>query len=217
MKTRLIVLFTISLCITVSNAQSNLTLWYKSPAKVWEEALPVGNGRMGAMVFGDPRKERIQFNENTLYSGEPETPKNINIVPDLTHIQQLLNEGKNTEAGDIIQNKWIGRLNEAYQPFGDLYIDFDSKEAVTDYIHSLDMENAVVTTFYKQNGVKISREVFASYPAQAIIIHLKASKPVLSFTACLSSPHPVGTCTCPTEIHRAYETLQHSTLASRIF
>ena len=192
MKTRLIVLFTISLCITVSNAQSNLTLWYKSPAKVWEEALPVGNGRMGAMVFGDPRKERIQFNENTLYSGEPETPKNINIVPDLTHIQQLLNEGKNTEAGDIIQNKWIGRLNEAYQPFGDLYIDFDSKEAVTDYIHSLDMENAVVTTFYKQNGVKISREVFASYPAQAIIIHLKASKPVLSFTAYLSSPHPVN-------------------------
>ena len=192
MKTRLIVLFTISLCITVSNAQSNLTLWYKSPAKVWEEALPVGNGRMGAMVFGDPRKERIQFNENTLYSGEPETPKNINIVPDLTHIQQLLNEGKNTEAGDIIQNKWIGRLNEAYQPFGDLYIDFDSKEAVTDYIHSLDMENAVVTTFYKQNGVKISREVFASYPAQAIIIHLKASKPVLSFTAYLSSPHTVN-------------------------
>ena len=192
MKTRLIVLFTISLCITVSNAQSNLTLWYKSPAKVWEEALPVGNGRMGAMVFGDPRKEGIQFNENTLYSGEPETPKNINIVPDLTHIQQLLNEGKNTEAGDIIQNKWIGRLNEAYQPFGDLYIDFDSKEAVTDYIHSLDMENAVVTTFYKQNGVKISREVFASYPAQAIIIHLKASKPVLSFTAYLSSPHPVN-------------------------
>ena len=169
-----------------------IVLWYKSPAKVWEEALPVGNGRMGAMVFGDPRKERIQFNENTLYSGEPETPKNINIVPDLTHIQQLLNEGKNTEAGDIIQNKWIGRLNEAYQPFGDLYIDFDSKEAVTDYIHSLDMENAVVTTFYKQNGVKISREVFASYPAQAIIIHLKASKPVLSFTAYLSSPHPVN-------------------------
>ena len=147
---------------------------------------------MGAMVFGDPRKERIQFNENTLYSGEPETPKNINIVPDLTHIQQLLNDVKNTEAGDIIQNKWIGRLNEAYQPFGDLYIDFDSKEAVTDYIHSLDMENAVVTTFYKQNGVKISREVFASYPAQAIIIHLKASKPVLSFTAYLSSPHPVN-------------------------
>ena len=74
---------------------------------------------------------------------------------------------------------------------GDLYIDFASKATVTDYIHSLDMENAVVTTSYKQNGVKISREVFASYPAQAIVIHLKASKPVLSFTAYLNSPHPV--------------------------
>lgn len=191
MKTRLIALFIITLCITGTNAQGNLTLWYKSPAKAWEEALPVGNGRMGAMIFGDPQKERIQFNENTLYSGEPETPKNINIVPDLAHIRQLLNEGKNTEAGTIMQEKWIGRLNEAYQPFGDLYIDFDSKEAVTDYIHSLDMENAVVTTSYKQNGVEISREVFASYPAQAIVIHLKASKPVLSFTAYLDSPHPV--------------------------
>lgn len=191
MKTRLIALFIITLCITGTNAQGNLTLWYKSPAKAWEEALPVGNGRMGAMIFGNPQKERIQFNENTLYSGEPETPKNINIVPDLAHIRQLLNEGKNAEAGTIMQEKWIGRLNEAYQPFGDLYIDFASKETVTDYIHSLDMENAVVTTSYKQNGVKISREVFASYPAQAIVIHLKASKPVLSFTAYLNSPHPV--------------------------
>ena len=168
MKTRLIALFIITLCITGTNAQGNLTLWYKSPAKAWEEALPVGNGRMGAMIFGNPQKERIQFNENTLYSGEPETPKNINIVPDLAHIRQLLNEGKNAEAGTIMQEKWIGRLNEAYQPFGNLYIDFASKATVTDYIHSLDMENAVVTTSYKQNGVKISREVFASYPAQAI-------------------------------------------------
>ena len=191
MKTRLIALFIITLCITGTNAQGNLTLWYKSPAKAWEEALPVGNGRMGAMIFGNPQKERIQFNENTLYSGEPETPKNINIVPDLAHIRQLLNEGKNAEAGTIMQEKWIGRLNEAYQPFGDLYIDFASKATVTDYIHSLYMENAVVTTSYKQNGVKISREVFASYPAQAIVIHLKASKPVLSFTAYLNSPHPV--------------------------
>lgn len=89
--------------------------------------------------FGDPQKERIQFNENTLYSGEPETPKDINVASDLGHIRQLLNEGKNTEAGNIIQQKWIGRLNEAYQPFGDLYIEFASKGAITDYIHSLDM------------------------------------------------------------------------------
>ena len=124
------------------------------------------------MIFGDPQKERIQFNENTLYSGEPETPKDINVASDLGHIRQLLNEGKNTEAGNIIQQKWIGRLNEAYQPFGDLYIEFASKGAITDYIHSLDMNNSIVTTSYKQNGIAIRREVFASYPAQAIIIHL---------------------------------------------
>ncbi len=121
MKNRLITLFIVSLGIAGTNAQNHLTLWYKSPAKAWEEALPVGNGRLGAMIFGDTQKERIQFNENTLYSGEPETPKNINIVPDLAHIRQLLGEGKNAEAGTIMQEKWIGRLNEAYQPFGDLY------------------------------------------------------------------------------------------------
>lgn len=191
MKTQLITLLIIHFSSMAGiYAQNNLTLWYTSPAKAWEEALPVGNGRLGAMIFGDPLNERIQFNENTLYSGEPETPKDISIMPELDTIRRLLNEGKNAEAGTIMQQKWIGRLNEAYQPFGDLYIDFDSKETVTNYIHSLDMENAIVTTSYEQNGVSIRREVFASYPAQALIIHLKASKPVLNFTAYLRSPHP---------------------------
>ena len=190
MKKKLAILLLTYLGTTNISSQNNLTLWYKSPAKTWEEALPVGNGRLGAMVFGEPLKERIQFNENTLYSGEPETPKNINVAADLKDIQQLLNEGKNVEAGTIMQEKWIGRLNEAYQPFGDLYINFDSTKAITDYVHSLDIEKSIVTTSYKQNGVTISREVFASYPAQAIIVHLKASKPVLNFTAYLHSPHP---------------------------
>lgn len=191
MKNRFITLLIIYFCSSGSQAQNGLTLWYKSPAKVWEEALPVGNGRLGAMIFGDTQKERIQFNENTLYSGEPEAPKNINVVPQLDTVRRLLSEGKNAEAGTIMQQEWIGRLNEAYQPFGDLYIDFHSKEAVTDYIHSLDMENSIVTTSYKQHGAAIRREVFSSYPAQAIVVHLKASKPVLNFTAYLRSPHPV--------------------------
>lgn len=192
MKNRLITLLIPILCIGHADAKNDndLTLWYKSPAKTWEEALPVGNGRLGAMVFGHPLKERIQFNENTLYSGEPETPKNIEVASELGHIRQLLAEAKNAEAEAIIQQKWIGRLNEAYQPFGDLYIDFDSEADVTDYTHALDMERAIVTTSYKQNGVTITKEVFASYPAQAIIVHLKASKPALNFTAYIDSPHP---------------------------
>lgn len=104
MKHRLITLLLICFYILDSNAQSDLTLWYKSPAKVWEEALPVGNGRLGAMIFGDPQKERIQFNENTLYSGEPETPKDINVASDLGHIRQLLNEGK-IQKREISYNK----------------------------------------------------------------------------------------------------------------
>lgn len=193
MKNLFSILFSISLCVPNINAQNkNLILWYQSPAKVWEEALPIGNGRLGAMVFGDPHNERIQFNENTLYSGEPETSKNICVTPQLKNVRQLIKEGKNAEAGDVMQKEWIGRLNEAYQPFGDLHIDFNQKGNITDYIHALDMEKAIVTTSYKQDGVTISREVFASYPAQAIVVRFKASEPVLNFKAYLSSLHPVN-------------------------
>lgn len=166
-------------------------LWYESPASQWEEALPVGNGRLGAMVFGNKGVERIQFNENTLYSGEPQEPLDIEVNEDLSRIRALLSEGRNAEAGEIMQKKWVGRLNEAYQPFGDLYIDFGDSSSVTGYRHSLDMRNAVVTTSYERDGVGIVREVFASHPAQAVVVHLKAEKPVLSFSAGLGSLHPV--------------------------
>ena len=195
-------LFTIICCLSGLNAQNNnLTLWYKSPAANWEEALPVGNGRLGAMIYGNIGNEKIQFNENTLYSGEPETPKNICVTPQLSNIRQLLKEGKNAEAGMIMQNEWIGRLNEAYQPFGDLHIDFNQTGDVTDYIHSLDMGKAVVSTSYKQNGVAISREVFASYPAQAIVVHIKAAKPILNFKAYLSSTHPASHTSDPASVY----------------
>lgn len=186
----LLSLFGLFFAATYSYGQEALTLWYTSPAKHWEEALPVGNGRLGAMVFGDPHKERIQFNENTLYSGEPETEKGIKVYPQLPRIKQLLNEGKNEEAEAVMQKEWIGRLNEAYQPFGDLILDFGINQAITDYKHALDMERAVVTTTYRQNGHLIKREVFASYPAQAIVVKLTATEPILSFKAQLTSPHP---------------------------
>ena len=143
-------------------------LWYTSPATAWEEALPAGNGRMGAMVFGYKGIERIQFNENTLYSGGPQ--------PDL-----LLAEGKNAEAGKLMQEKWTGRLNEAYQPFGDLYIDFGDSSSVSHYRQMLDMENGIVSTSYIKTGVKMAREVFVSHPDQAIVVHICADRPVLDF------------------------------------
>ena len=86
------------------NAQNDLTLWYITPARVWEEALPLGNGRLGAMVFGDTQKERIQFNENTLYSGEPAAlNRSTCILPQYEKVRGLLKQGKNAEAEKIMQ------------------------------------------------------------------------------------------------------------------
>lgn len=170
--------------------EQGLTLWYTTPAKVWEEALPVGNGRLGAMVFGSTDCERIQFNENTLYSGGPEKALDISVDPHLQEVRRLLAEGRNDKAEEIMQEHWVGRLNEAFQPCGNLHIDFRMKGGITDYVHSLDMADAIVRTAYKVDGVKVQREVFASYPAQAIVIRLTAEKPLLKFAAFLTSEHP---------------------------
>lgn len=176
-----------------NKASDENTLWYTTPASAWEEALPVGNGRLGAMVFGYMGRERIQFNENTLYSGEPQPDLGIDIRKDLGTVRSLLAEGKNAEAGELMQKEWIGRLNEAYQPFGDILIDFGDSLGISGYRHSLDMEKAVVTTTYMKDGVRIKREIFASHPAQAIVVHMEADAPVLSFTAGMCSQHPVET------------------------
>ena len=172
------------------------TLWYTSPATIWEEALPAGNGRMGAMVFGYTGKERIQFNENTLYSGGPQPSLGIDIREDLGTVRSLLAEGKNDEAGELMQRKWIGRLNEAYQPFGDLYLDFGDSSSVSGYRHALDMRNGIVSTLYTKDGANVTREVFVSYPDQAIVVNIRADKPVLDFTASMGSKHPVEI-SCP--------------------
>lgn len=170
------------------------TLWYASPARVWEEALPVGNGHVGAMVFGGTACERIQFNESTLYSGEPDmSADGIRIGGCRDEVLRLLAAGDNAGAEALIQREWIGRLDEAYQPCGDLWLDMHMQGEVTDYRHELDMSRAVVTTSYVQGGVRIVREVFASYPHRAVVVRLTASEPVLSFDARLTSPHPTET------------------------
>lgn len=184
----------IGCCLYLSlSAETDLTLWYRQPARVWEEALPVGNGRLGAMVFGDTRREHIQFNENTLYSGGPSSGTGgIDIRTHLAEVKRLMAEGRNDEAEALIAQNWTGRLNEAYQPFGDIWMDFRMTGEVTDYRHSLDLKEGVVTTSYKQGGVPIQREVFASFPHQVLVVHLKAEQSVLDFDLTLSSIHPTA-------------------------
>lgn len=189
---RTLLLFLTGCCAAWSCSRERAdVLWYASPARVWEEALPVGNGRLGAMIFGDTLCERIQFNENTLYSGEPGMAVGgIRIAECRDEVLRLLAAGDNAGAEALMQREWVGRLNEAYQPCGDLWLDLHEEGPVEDYRHELDLARAVVTTSYVRNGVRIEREVFASHPHRAVVVRLKASEPVLRFDVRLTSPHP---------------------------
>src|SRR5438309_2314166 len=102
-----------------------LSLWYEKPAAKWTEALPLGNGRIGAMLFGGVEREHLQLNEDTLVSGEPPADlRSIDITKDFDHVTGLLKAGKNSEADAYITKHWLGRNQQCYQPLGDLFIDF---------------------------------------------------------------------------------------------
>ncbi len=185
--------------IFVSGQSASLKLWYDKPAEKWTEALPVGNGRQGAMIFGNPLNEHLQLNENTLYSGEPSsTFKNINIQNDLPLVIKMLEEEKYVEADKYVTDNWLGRLHQCYQPFGDLYLNFDGdKNKITDFRRELDIENSISTVSFKIDGVKFTREVFASFPDQLIVMRISADKKAsVSFTAEFKSVHQ----NCVTEI-----------------
>ena len=197
MKERLLVilLFFISLC----NAQSsqNLKLWYKQPAgDTWENALPIGNGRLGGMVYGNVGKETIQLNEHTVWSGGPNRNDNPASLDSLAVIRQLIFDGKQKEAEDIANRIIITRKShgQMFEPVGSLQFVFDGHDNYTDYYRELDIEKAVSKTSYVAGGIKFTREAFASIPDRVIVMRLTADKPnSISFTASLSTPQPKAT------------------------
>jgi len=160
-------------------------LWYKHPADKWENALPVGNGRLGAMVFGKTDEERIQFNEETYWTGGPYNQTRKGGYKVLPEIQKLLFEGEYIKAHNLFGRYLMGYPVEQmkYQSFGDLILKFHSEGEVTDYVHRLDLNNAIVTTDYKQNGIHYRREVFVTPIDQVMVIRLTADEPgSISFT-----------------------------------
>jgi alpha-L-fucosidase 2 len=172
---------------------SGKVLWYDQPAANWNEALPIGNGFLGAMVFGGITEEHLQINENTLYSGEPsQNYKNVDVTRDFDREMQLLHEGKNAEADETIRKNWLGRLHANYQPLGDLLIKTDHSEKVTNYRRFLDISDAVCGITYQVDGVTFTREMIASHPDSVIIIRYKASRPVLNLLVSLTSLHPTA-------------------------
>ena len=178
----------VSMMTTVfSQNGKNLKLWYKQPAgTTWENALPVGNGRLGAMVYGNVEKETVQLNEHTVWTGSPNRNDNPDALAALPEIRKLVFEGKQKEAEKLaaktIQSK--RSHGQMFQPVGSLQLVFDGHSNYAQYYRELDMEKAVAKTVYTVDEVTYTREVLASIPGQVIVIRLTANKPGrISFTA----------------------------------
>ena len=164
-----------------------MTLWYRKPALKWEtEALPVGNGRLAAMVFGGVDRERIQFNEETVWDGEYIDRHNPDGLKAFPEVQRLLFEGKNEEAASLAGKSMLGnpRKIKSYQTLGDLLLDFPDASEVAGYRRDLDLATGISKVNYRVDGVTHTREVFASFPDQVIVVRLVADAPgKISFSA----------------------------------
>ncbi len=179
---------------TEVNSQSweNLRLNYDKPAARWTDALPIGNGSMGAMVYGRPDKDRIQFNHDTLWAGAPTTYSNPGAHEHLQQVRDLLFAGKQKQAEAIVlKNCMSDPLRQSpYQPFGDLYLEFPKFKNVTAYARSLDLDAATVTTQFRSEAINYKRTVFASYPDRVIVVRIEADHPnSITFDARLTTPH----------------------------
>ncbi|MBA4167440.1 MAG: glycoside hydrolase family 95 protein, partial [Chitinophagaceae bacterium] len=162
---------------SVASAQNNLKLWYKQPAAKWTEALPLGNGRLGAMVFGGVNEELIQLNESSLWSGGP-VKTNVNPASPsyLPKIRQAVNNGDYQLASDLCK-KMQGLYSQPYLPLGDIVIRQNIlHKNPSAYYRDLNISNAIATTRFTSNGTTFKREIFSSAPDQVIIIRLSASK-----------------------------------------
>jgi len=170
--------------------QSPLTLWYDKPADLWTDALPLGNGRMGAMVFGGTAQERIQFNESTVWTGEPHDYSHKGAAQSLAKIRELLWAGKQKEAEDLAMKEFMSDpiRQKAYQSLGDLIIETPGAGSPTNYKRSLDLDTGIATTVFTSDGIEWRREVFISHPANAIVVHVTSSKPA-AVTASLKCGH----------------------------
>lgn len=194
----LYLIFTLAACSepsdhTVSN--NPMKLWYRQPARIWEEALPIGNGRLGAMIFGGTDRELIQLNEETVWAGEPGN----NILPEirsyLPEIRQLIFAGKHREAQDLA-NKYLPRragpdhnYGMCYQPVGNVEISFPDTAGVEDYYRELDIANAVSRVRYRKQGVQYQREILAGLEDDVIVMEISADQPgSISATIGINSP-----------------------------
>ncbi|MFI9841042.1 glycosyl hydrolase family 95 catalytic domain-containing protein [Nonomuraea sp. NPDC051941] len=189
-----------SLLVTIpahaSTAAGPLKLWYDRPAAAWLEALPVGCGRLGAMVFGGVATERLQLNEDSIWAGGPHDYDNPEALAALPEIRRLVWEDKWQAAQNLADKKFLGKPSEQapYQVLGDLTLTFPGAAEFTEYRRELDLSRAVTTVTYVRDGVRHTREVFASNPDQVVVVRHTADKPgSVSFQAAFTSPQASST------------------------
>ncbi len=172
------------------------TLWYRQPATQWVEALPIGNGRLAAMVFGGLATERIQLNEDTLWAGGPYDPTNPDALQALPIVRQLIFDGKYGEAHALVAEKMLAKpvRQMPFQPVGDLLLTIPDTGNVDDYRRDLDLDTAVSHVTYVSDGVRFTREVFSSAVDQVVAIRLRADRPGrVSVTAAMTTPQDATT------------------------
>ena len=194
MKKLFAILFLFAKTVGFSQDKTSLKLWYNKPSgERWENALPIGNGRLGAMVYGNVDTEKIQLNENTLWSGGPNRNDNPLALDSLEEIRHLIFAGKRKEAEQMANRVIISKKSQGqmFEPAGELNLVFKSQGDYKNYHRELDIGKAVAKTSYQVGNVTYTREVLASFPDKVIAMRLYASKPKsISFTAFYTTPQP---------------------------
>nr|WP_320021169.1 glycoside hydrolase family 95 protein [uncultured Draconibacterium sp.] len=194
---RFVFLIFVAFCACVQQQPEDNTLLklrYDNPAEQWVEALPVGNGRLGAMIYGDPENEIIQLNENTIWAGQPNRNDNPDAKASLKKVRQLIFDGKYKEAQDLVNSDFISKKSQGmpYQTAGNLKLSFEKHDSVSNYSRELNLEKAVATTSYRVGEVNYKTEVFSSFPDQVIVARISADKSgSLNFSATLDRPAKV--------------------------
>lgn len=178
--------------VSLSMQAREYKLWYDKPAAVWTEALPLGNGRLGAMVFGTPGVEQIQLNEETIWAGRPNNNANPDALEYIPKVRELVFAGKYLEAQTLATEKVMAKTNSGmpYQTFGDLRISFPGHTRYTDYYRELSLDSARTVVRYKVDGVTYRRETITSFTSQVVMVRLTADKPgMITCNALLTTPH----------------------------
>src|SRR6266542_3684525 len=207
------------ICFAQDNQQ--LKLWYNKPSgTTWENALPIGNGKLGAMIYGNVDTETVQLNECTVWSGSLNRNDNDLCLDSLAEIRQLIFDGKQKQAEELANKTIVSKASQGqmFEPVGNLRLVFDKHENYSNYYRELDIEKAVQKTTYTIGDVNYTREVIASFPDRVIVMHLTASKPKsISFTAFYSTQQPKATTkTSSNELIIAGTTIDHEGVEGKI-